>query len=985
MKFAQTDFPIKPTTHCLATFLHRESASHLSLLAASRAALDPCIVCALYNSLQSLHPTHCVSTMLNRALSRMGWRDDTSSGADDATANPPSPSPPPRLPGPARRARNFSETEFMDSGLARTFDSAGSPTIDELKASEYDGRFFEEIVLSKLQEVQRRLQLVRERKDAILGATNGVSTPEESLGRTKRRLSERLFVASLRLPMSVELDEEGNVSTSVSTTQLGLVAAFHDLLEAIPIRWLGAPGRSTVHVESMDADQRAKLRAHFSKRPPTKLMSLLKYVPVFTPADDAFAHSEFCNSVIWPLFHYMPLSFEGERTFHVESWECFVRINQLYCDSLIEEFHSSGIDESDAMFWMHDLHLMLVPRMLRDRLPKARIGFFLHTPFPAGEVFRTFPERRALLEGMLGSDLLGFHTYDYARHFLSACERILGLDVKPNGVDDKGLFVRVGIYPYGIDANTFKGTMKKMSVNKRVRQIRAELPDKKIIIGVDRLDYIKGIPHKMLAIEHLLETHPEWIGKLVLLQVTAPSNSMSEEYMSFRAEILELVGRINGRFATIEDMPILYRECFMTFDEMCALYASADVAVMTSLRDGMNLASYEYIMCQTGRNGALVLSEFMGAAQNLPGAILCNPWDIEGVSEAIHRSLTMNEVEREIKYQKLERYVTKHTAAKWGVNFIEDLEKQAAERKKAREKLVKLPASQIAASYAAETKGTRLLLLDYDGTLRQYESQPELAEPSERLLALLARLTECERNLVFIVTGRQKGTMVEWMNGIGVGFAVEHGFSLRWPDHLRPRFGGREDLAFAEEIETGDDVATGSSEWDDLLSPRDLVLMRETLEMAGKTLRQIEDYTPTSFVTTKESAYSWHFRDADPDFAGSRALDARNVLEQIVVGSPMEVLMGQKILYVRPRGVHKGAATEEILRRLRKGNAMPSWILSIGDDRTDEDMFNALNLLPEKDVKVTTCTVGRKTTSAKYYVNHVDDVVSLLEQLEEAV
>lgn len=922
--------------------------------------------------------------MLNSLLSRMRWpatRDDasTSDVGDDSSGTPSS--PPARIAGRARRQRNFSETEFMDSGLARSFEPSGVPTMSELKANDYDERFFEEIVLTKMQEVQRRLQLVRERKEAVIGNVNGKSIPDVAVGARKCRLSERLFVASHVLPLSVELDDTGKVKTSVPIMELGLVSAFRDLLEVVPIRWLGTPGRSSVDLESMDEGQRAKLKSHFAKRPPTQSLSLLKYVPVFPPAEDAFAHLNFCNSVIWPLFHYMPLSFEGERTFQVDAYKSYVRVNQFYADSLIEEWKLSGIDQADAMFWMHDCHLMLVPRMLRERLPNARIGYFLHTPFPAGEVFRTFPERRAILEGMLGADLVGFHTYDYARHFLSACERILGLDVRPNGVDDKGLFVRVGIYPYGIDANMFKETMKKTNVTNRVKQIRAALPDKKIIIGVDRLDYIKGIPHKMLAIEHLLETHPEWIGNLLLLQVTAPSNSRSEEYLSFRAEILELTGRINGRFATIADMPILYRECFLTFEELCALYATADVALMTSLRDGMNLSSYEYVMCQSGRNGALVLSEFAGAAQNLPGAILCNPWNIEEVSDAIHRALTMKEVEREIKHQKLERHVTKHTAAAWGVNFIEDLEKHASERKKAREKLVKLPAAKVAASFAAVKDGTRLLLLDYDGTLRKYESQPELAEPSERLLELLENLTACERNLVFIVTGRQKGTMMEWLRDRGLGFAVEHGFSLRWPDHVRDRFGGRDDLEESPPLPDSSNLAL--VDWDDLLSPGDLVLMRETLEMAGKTLRQIEDYTPTSFVTTKESAYSWHFRDADPDFAGSRALDARNVLEQIVVGSPMEVLMGQKILYVRPRGVHKGAAANEILRRLRKGGAMPRWILSVGDDRTDEDMFDALNALPEEGVSVTTCTVGRKTTSAKYYVDKVDDVISLLEQLKE--
>eukprot|EP00171_Calliarthron_tuberculosum_P011453 IDg11453t1 len=331
----------------------------------------------------------------------MGWpstRDEGSSsdvGDDGATPS----SPPSRLPARVRRQRNFSETEFMDSGLAHSFVPSGVPTMSELKANDYDERFFEEIVLTKMQEVQRRLQLVRERKEAILGEIDGKSVPVVAKGARKYRSTERLFVASNRLPLSIEVDDAGEVTTSVPTMELGLISAFRDLLEAVPIRWLGAPGRSSLDFESMDEGQRAKLKSHFAKRAPTQSLSLLKYVPIFPPVEDALSHATFCNSVIWPLFHYMPLSFEGERTFQVDAYKSYVRTNQYYADCLVEEWKLSGIDQEDAMFWLHDCHLLLVPRMLRKRLPNARIGYFLHTPFPAGEVFRTFPERRAILEG----------------------------------------------------------------------------------------------------------------------------------------------------------------------------------------------------------------------------------------------------------------------------------------------------------------------------------------------------------------------------------------------------------------------------------------------------------------------------------------------------------------------------------------------------------------------------------------------------------
>lgn len=892
----------------------------------------------------------------------------------------------------------------MDSGLGRSL-TADLPVLglqDELDALQFDDLFVEEYLLSRLQDAQRRLQEVREymatlTEEELVSANRPPLPPNSSPNvspipgappvPTKRsRRSERLFVASFRLPLTVEITPEGDIKSSISSGSIGLVSAFKDLLGRLPIRWLGAPAQTYQVGAEMLSHERQKMERHFRTRH-RRTAGLLSYVPLFPDDSDAAAHKEFCNSVMWPLFHYIPLNYAGDKMYQVDMFEAYERINRFYAEALIEEWKRSGTDESQAMFWIHDFHLFLVPKILRDRLPNAKIGFSLHTPFPAGEVFRALAPRKELLEGLLGADLLGFHTYDYARHFLSVCERLLGLTAKPNAVDNKGVFVKVGIYPFGIDAATFRTAMKQSKVQELRNEIRESYSGKKVIIGVDRLDYIKGIPHKLLAIEHFLETHPEWIGNVVFLQVTTPSRAATEEYQILRSEILEMVGRINGRFASIEDMPIHYREYTMTFEELCALYSAADVALITSLRDGMNLVSYEYIMCQKDRNGVLILSEFTGAAQSLPGALLVNPWNVEEVSDAIYQSLEMPDFERELKHQKLYRHVIMHTASAWGVSFIDDLVKYSAERREKFKQLVELPSQEIVESYRA-AKGKRLLFLDYDGTLRKYESQPELAEPTQILKENLKRLTSCDKNIVFIVTGRQKSTVLDWLGETGAGFAVEHGFSLRWPDHLRERFGGPQSgddqLGLEEGLHRNGTAEVVTEEgrdntWDDLMSPQDLIAMRHALDLAGNLLRRIEDCTPTSFLSRKESAYSWHFRDADPDFAVSRAHDARQALEEVLAGSPMEVLMGQKILYVRPKGVHKGAAVAHILQSLDQENEWPAWVLSIGDDRTDEDMFTELyRSSKNREMVVNTCTVGRKTTAAEYYVDSVDDVLDLL-------
>jgi trehalose 6-phosphate synthase/phosphatase len=607
------------------------------------------------------------------------------------------------------------------------------------------------------------------------------------------------------------------------------------------------------------------------------------------------------------------------------------------------------------------------------------------------------------------------------------CERLLGLTIQPDRVDNGGVYVQVRIYPFGIDTESFKNAMNKSSVRKMRDDLKASLAGKRIIVGVDRLDYIKGIPNKLLGIEHFLETYPEWRGRVVVLQVATPSRTASEEYQTFRSEVLEMVGRINGRFGTLEDMPIHYREHTLTFEELCALYSVADVAVLTSLRDGMNLVSYEYVMCQKEHHGALVLSEFTGAAHNLPGALLVNPWNIDEVGNAIHNALEMTDLDRELKHHKMYGYVMLNTSAAWGVHFIDDLVRHAASRRNAVAKLVLLPADDVVRAYRAAK--CRLLMLDYDGTLRKYESQPELAEPSEHLRQLLTRLAGDPANVVFIITGRQKATMMEWFGAAGIGFAVEHGFSIRWPDHLRDKFGVRMATARASAPASSPSISSspedasapqlhdafrqahstpsasppgsptlrvassvsaaaaaaadrdgGYDEWDSMLGPTDLELMRTTLHRASALLRRIEAYTPASFISVKESALTWHFRDADPDFAYSAAQDARQALDEVLFNSPMEVLMGSEAIHVRPRGVHKGAAAREIGDRLAQGGWEPDWVLAIGDDRTDEEMFEAARCAGG----ATTVTVGRKTTKAHFFVPGVDHVISLLEAFADA-
>ena len=372
------------------------------------------------------------------------------------------------------------------------------------------------------------------------------------------------------------------------------------------------------------------------------------------------------DSILWPLFHYHP----GEITFDESAWEAYTQVNMIFAQAVAKD-----IQDGD-LIWVHDYHLMLLPEMLRNLLrdkKDIKIGFFLHTPFPSSEIYRILPVREELLKGLLQCDLIGFHTYDYARHFLSSCSRILETPTDNNGLKYQGRFITVSAFPIGIDPEKFTEGLKRPKVRERMAALRRKFEGVKLIVGVDRLDYIKGVPQKLHALEVFLSEHPEWRGKIVLVQVAVPSRGDVEEYQNLRAVVNELVGRINGRFGTVEFMPIHFLHQSVDSDELTALYAVSDICLVTSTRDGMNLVSYEYVAAQREGHGVMILSEFTGAAQSLTSSIIVNPWNTEELAGAIHDAVTMPPEQREAAYRKLEHYVFKFTSAWWGSTFVKEL------------------------------------------------------------------------------------------------------------------------------------------------------------------------------------------------------------------------------------------------------------------------------------------------------------------------
>jgi len=496
--------------------------------------------------------------------------------------------------------------------------------------------------------------------------------------------ASRLIVVSNRLPITINKDDHGKYHYKMSSG--GLVSALSGCKRSMAFTWIGWPG---FYIPPEDREEVDK-----------HLMDEFACQAVHLSDEVADSHyNGFSNSIIWPLFHYHP----GEMNFDEDHWLAYREANLRFAETV-----RSQLQDGD-MVWVQDYHLMLLPMLLRglvngkstsgdakmdisrildnvaepepdfqianETVKDIKIGFFLHTPFPSSEIYRILPVRKEILLGVLHCDLIGFHTYDYARHFLSSCTRILGLPTMPNAVEFEGRQTHVGTFPIGIDPESFVKGIEKPEVKQRVAELEQRFKGVKLIVGVDRLDYIKGVPQKLHALELFLTQHPEYIGKIVLIQLAVPSRQDVEEYQNLRSTVNELVSRINGKFGTVDFMPIHFMHKSLPFDELCSLYAVSDICLVSSTRDGMNLVSYEYIACQQPRRGVMIISEFAGAAQSLNGSLVVNPWDSQEVADALFEAVTMDDETRANNHAKLFKYIEKYSSAYWGTSFVKELSK----------------------------------------------------------------------------------------------------------------------------------------------------------------------------------------------------------------------------------------------------------------------------------------------------------------------
>jgi trehalose 6-phosphate synthase/phosphatase len=719
----------------------------------------------------------------------------------------------------------------------------------------------------------------------------------------------RVLIVSNRLPVTVRADADGvEVQPSVGGVATGLRGP-HERSGGL---WIGWPGL----VDPLPEKDRPAL---------TRQLEGMRLVEVPLTHEEVERYYEaYSNGVLWPLFHY----FASELPLKIEGFDDYERVNRRFADAVVASYRPGDL------IWVQDYQLMRVPGLVRARLPDARIGFFLHIPFPSSETFRILPHREQILEGLLGADLIGFHTAAYVRHFSSSVLRTTGAWTDVDRIPWRGREVRLGVFPMGVDAASWREVAGEPGMAEEIRTLRSG--SERLLVGIDRLDYTKGIPRRLLAYEQLLLGHPELCEHVRMIQVAVPSRTGVGAYQGLRETVDSLVGHINGRFATPNWSPVRYLARGLSPHEVTALYRAADVLVVTPVRDGMNLVAKEFIAARTDGDGVLVLSEFTGAAAELAEALLVNPYDLEGTAEALWRALQMAPEERHVRMTALRARVETYDVHRWAREFLgrlgSNLEAPHALRPSTPSALAAVQARIRGASSAT-------LLLDYDGTLVEFARTPDLAVPDAGLLTLLDALAR--RYVVHVVSGRRRDTLERWLGELPVGLHAEHGYWSRMP-------GGRWHGAVID-----------PSSW---------------LPQVRTILEEYAARTPGALVEEKSAGLAWHYRAADPEFGAAQAGDLLLHLATLLSNAPAEVLTGDHVVEIRPQGVNKGQVVAAVV-----ANAPPGTLVTaLGDDRTDEDLFAAL---PHGSISV---HVGPAASRAEFRVRNVTEARAFLRGLLDA-
>lgn len=720
----------------------------------------------------------------------------------------------------------------------------------------------------------------------------------------------KLIIIANRLPLKVNRND--NNELEFVRSEGGLTTGLDSLETDIEKHWVGWPGTIA---ESQDEE--LIIRDH---------LEALKFHPVFLNQEQIQSHYEgFSNSTLWPLCHYFYSFIDYNTTY----WDGYKEVNQIFCDVALDFIQPGDI------VWVQDYQLMLLPQMLRESGIDMNIGYFHHIPFPTYELIRVLPQRAELVSGLLGADLIGFHTHDYMRHFVSACERILDLRFDLDQVSLENRIAYADVFPMGINYSLYHEAPLLPEIQDKAKELRHIFSDKKLILSVDRLDYSKGILSRIKGFERFLEKHPEFHEKTSLVMIVVPSRDTVDSYYDLKTKIDEAIGAINGRYSSINWTPLYYFYHGFDFNELIAMYHIADVALITPLRDGMNLVAKEYVAAKRDKPGVLILSEMAGAAIELNDALIINPNDTDMIADSIREALEMPEENQLLRLQNMQRKTARYTVNYWANNFINQLLniRQNFDNVNS-EQVDETIISNIKSAYQSSEK--RLIILDYDGTLSPFRKKPEDASPDAAILNVLKDLVADNRNNVVISSGRDHLTLEKWFGEMKISMAAEHGA------YYKNASGWQHNLP-------------DSKPWNNEITD---------------ILQLFVEKTPKSMIEEKETTLVWHYRNVDAWLASLREQQLINALIEPCTRLGLQIMRGNKIVEIKSPSHTKGS---EAKRLMKMDNY--DFIMAIGDDTTDEDMFKAL---PETAY---TIKIGKMSQVARYNLRSQSKTLPFLRRL----
>jgi trehalose 6-phosphate synthase/phosphatase len=722
----------------------------------------------------------------------------------------------------------------------------------------------------------------------------------------------KLVIIANRIPLAIKEMEPLTFVRSPG----GLVSGVDAFIKKANISnwiWIGWVGS---HVKKKDVEKNKKI-----------LIEEQSCIPIYIPEKlvDKF-YNGFSNRTLWPLFHNMPTF----ASYKQDEWQAYQDTNKLFFKNFVDNVEV----DKDTYIWIHDYHLMLLPNIIREFYPDARIGFFLHIPFPPPETFVQLPWRKEILDGLLGADVIGFHTYEYTMNFLRSTARVLGVEHSMGEVVYSGRMIKVDTFPMGVDIDIFN--LKDEKIDSQVVSIKEILHYKKIIFSVDRLDYTKGVYNRLLAYEDLLKRREDYRGKVVLILNVVPSRESVEHYQRMKRQIEEKVAEINGFFGCVEWVPILYHYKSLSVDELIAHYRACDVMLVTPIKDGMNLVAKEFIASRQDLKGVLILSEFAGAAKELGEALIVNPNSIDELSKAIETALEMSEDNQMFRLKSMQERLRRYDILKWGSDFIDAMTKIASKREILKTKELTHRLIRKLKEIFNHSK-RRLILLDYDGTLVPISRNPNTAIPTQELIYTLHKLGAIENTNVVIISGRKKDWLEKWFKHLPITLVAEHGCLIKYP----------------------------KENWE-----IKCCLNQEIREKVKNIMEPYMDKLPQAFVEEKDFTLAFHYRNADQEMAYLRVAELVEELSSLIANTELNILMGNKVIELRPANVNKGTIASSLCRNY-------DFIMAMGDDVTDEDMFKSL---PQKSI---TIKIGTGPSFARYYMPSQENALEILNALVE--